>query len=249
MSGVLIIAPLKVAALAVTSGTGKDNLLTASPREVWAAGSTATQNIDIDMGTAVTVDSFFVGSTNAGAASAWTISTGTGLGTGLTVVKPSGAARAADSLGPHHMFHRLSAPVTSRYFRITVSGQTGAALYAGNIVLGLAFEQFRELGGGRQPLDTGARQSQSDGGFGSGSGVVKALFNWTFIDLSEADIHRLWGIVRQVGLRSPCVVVEDAGLAVGQNEAIHYGVFEKFQPYERREVDETRWSFSHEEWR
>lgn len=248
MSGVLIVAPMAVAALSGT-GTGLTNLLTASPKEAWVA-NLFSLSIDIDMGAAVSVDSFYLGYTNATSSATWIIYSATGMGTGLTQIKAAGAMRASDSIGPgHHAFHRLAAPVSSRYFRITLT-QTGAALlYAGSLIIGKAFEKYRELGGGRQPIDTGSRQSLSDGGFGTGAGAFKAQFNFSFVDLTDAEVKQLWAIVAQVGLRSPALVVEDAALAIGQNEAIHYGVFERFEPYARSDPAATRWSFSHEEWR
>lgn len=248
MTGVLIVAPQAISLVSV-GGTDPANLLTPSPKEVWTAPSTAAQAIDIDMGAAVSIDSFFLGHSNAAAAATWTISSATGLGTGLTTIKASGAMRAADSIGPsHHAFHRLAAPVTSRYFRLAVTQSGATPLYAGTLVLGKVFEKYRELGGGRQLVDTGVRQGQSDGGYGTGTGVTKAQFNFSFIDLTDAEVAQLWAIAKAIGLRKPCLVVEDAALASGQNEAIHYGVFERFEPYARQEANSTRWAFSHEEW-
>ena len=244
MSGVLIIQPLPHGSGPFAGGTGVENLLTRDPKEIWVAPSAEAQGIDIDMGAAVTVDSFFLGFTNAGIGATWNIYTATGLTTGLVVVH-TGAMRPADSIGPrHHCFVRLAAPVTSRYFKI-VAAQAGAApLQSGALVLGLAFEQWREFGGGRVPVDTGERQDLTSGGFGIGDGVVKAQFNWSFIDLSDAEVARLWAISRARGLRKPIVVVEDADLPAAQNEAIHYGVFDRFQPYERSAPETTRWAFS-----
>lgn len=248
MSGVLIIAPSAIAALS-GAGTGLTNLLTASPKEAWVANQFSL-SIDIDMGAAVSVDSFFLGYSNATSAATWIIYSATGLGTGLTAIKAAGAMRAADSIGPgHHAFHRLATPVTSRYFRLTLT-QTGASfLYAGTLVVGQAFEKYREMGGGRQMIDTGQRQALTDGGFGTGIGVTKPQFNFSFIDLSDAEVKQLWAVSAQVGLRKPVLVIEDAGLAIGQNEAIHYGVFARFEPYARSDPAATRWAFSHEEWR
>lgn len=248
MSGTLIIAPEPIAAVAVTSGTGADNLLTPSPREIWLAGSTAAQNIDIDLGEPVAIDSFFVGSTNAATAAMWTIWNATGMGSGLTQIKAAGPARAADSLGPHHCFHRLAEPVVSRYFRIQIAQAGAAPVYAGNVVLGLAFEKHREYGPGRTPIDTALRQDLTDGGFGFGDGVVKSSFAFSFIDLSAAEKNRLWAIEKRLGLRKPVLVVEDADLAAGMNEALHYGVFERFQPYERANSREWKHAGSVIDW-
>lgn len=240
-----------IAQIAVSSGSGADNLLTRSPREVWLAADAGGQTIDIDLGEERSIDSFFLGATNAAADASWSIWQGSSLGGGLSEIIAAQTMRAGDSLGPtHHAFTRMAAPVTGRYFRISISqGVGGDPLFAGALLIGLAFEQFRELGGGRQPIDTGTRNSQSDGGFGTAAGVVKALFNFSFIDLTDADLRRLWAIAYKVGLRSPCLTIEDADLAYGRNEAIHYGVFQTFQPYERQEPGSSRWVFSHEEWR
>lgn len=249
MSGVLIIKPLAIAATPTVTGTGQTNLLTADPNEAWIAAATAAVTIDIDMGNAVTVDSFFLGYSNAVAAATWTIARATGLGTGLTTIKASGLMRAADSEGPrHHCFARLAAPVSSRYFRLTLVQGGTAPLYIGALVLGLAFEKFREFGQGRTPVDTGSREDLIGGGFGGEEGVVKAQFSFSFVDLTDAETNQLWSIKKDRGLRRPVVVVEDADLSAGQNDAYHYGVFERFQAYERVDPANTRWAGSVVDW-
>lgn len=249
MSGVLIVKPLPVAAVPTVTGTGAANLLTADPNEAWVAPSTATLTMDIDMGVAVTVDSFYLGYTNAGLDATWTIEKGTGLGAGLAVIKPSGPMRAADSEGPrHHLFARLAVPVTARYFRLTLAQAGGAALYVGALILGLAFEKHRELGGGRTPIDTGTRQDLPGGGFGIGDGVVKAAFSCSFVDLTDAELARLWSIARDRGTRKPVLLVEDAEVTAGLNDAIHYGTFDRFQAYEETDPDVARWACAHVEW-
>lgn len=249
MSGVLIIKPLAIAAVPTVTGTGAANLRTADPNEAWVAASTASLTMDIDMGAAVEVDSFYLGYTNAAAAASWTIASGTGLGTGLVVIKAAGPMRAADSEGPrHHAFARLAAPVTSRYFRLTLAQSGGSPLYAGALVIGSAFEKHREYGAGRSVIDTGTRQDLPGGGFGMGDGAVKAQFAFSFIDVTEAEERKLWSIRKDRGLRKPLVVVEDADLANGLNDAIHYGVFDRFQPVEKVEADTLRWAGSILEW-
>lgn len=81
-----------------------------------------------------------------------------------------------------------------------------------------------------------------------GDGVVKAQFSFSFIDLTDAERNRLYSIKRDRGLRKPVLVVEDADLSAGQNEAIHYGVFERFQAYERTNPRKTRWAGSVLQW-
>ncbi|NML88339.1 hypothetical protein HHL26_04570 [Sphingobium sp. TB-6] len=241
MSGVLIVKPLPIAATPTVAGSGADNLRTEDPNEAWIAPSTASLTMDIDMGAAVTVDSFYLGYTNAAAAAAWTIASGTGLGTGLTVIKASGPMRAADSEGPrHHVFARIADPVTARYFRLTLAQAGASPLYVGALVVGLAFEKHREFGNGRTAVDVGARQDLPGGGFGIGDGVVKSQFAFSFIDLSETERNRLWSIEKDRGIRRPVVLVEDNDLTSGMNDAIHYGVFDRLQPFERANAREYK---------
>ncbi|WP_289145028.1 hypothetical protein [uncultured Sphingobium sp.] len=248
MSGVLIIAPAPHGALPVAAGSGASNLLTFDPKEIWAASSVNPVEIQIDMGTPVAIDSFFLGYTNAAPGAFWAIYSNTAPGTGHAQLY-QGPMRAADSLGPrHHAFRRIAAPVTSRYFSIAVYQSGAVPLYAGALVLGRAFEKYRERGAGRTLIDTGERQDLPGGGFNMGGGVLKAQFAFSFIDLTDAETFRLEQIKRNCGLRKPVLLIEDADLAIGQNEAIHYGVFERFQARESADADVSRWAGSVLEW-
>jgi hypothetical protein len=248
MSGTLIVAPLAHGAAPTAPGTGAGNLLTRDPKEAWIADGMGEKRINVDMGGVISIDAFFLGFTNATADAQWTIYSATGPGVGL-VARHSGAFRAADSIGPsHHGFVRLAAPVASRYFTIAVTQGGADPLYAGIVLLGLAFEKHREFGGGRTIIDTGTRQDLPSGGFGDGEGAIKAQFSWSFIDLTAAELRALWAIKVGRGTRAPLLVVEDADLTQGRNEAIHYGVFDRFQSYESVEADTNRWAGSVVEW-
>lgn len=249
MSGVLIIKPLTMAAVPTVSGSGAANLLTADPNEAWIAASVASLTIDVDMGSVVAIDSFYLGYTNASATATWAIASGTGLGTGLTTRKPVDLMRPADSDGPrHHCFARLAAPVAARYWRFTLVQGGASPLYIGAMALGLAFEKFREYGDDRTAVDTGTREDLPGGGFGIGEGVVKSLFAFSFVDLTETEADQLWSIKKDRGLTRPVVVVENADLATGLNEAIHYGVFERFQARGRVSPRYRRWAGSILDW-
>lgn len=248
MSGVLIIKPEPHGAFPNAAGSGASNLLTPSPKEVWIAPNSDPVEIQIDMGVAVTIDSFFLGFTNAAAGAMWAIYTNTAPGQGHVQLH-NGLMRSADSLGPrHHAFKRIAAPVTSRFFSIAVYQAGGAPIYAGALVLGRAFEKYRERGADRTLIDTGIRNDLPDGGFNMGDGVVKAQFAFSFIDLTDAERALLYAIKMDRGLRRPVLVVEDADLTAGQNEAIHYGVFERFTAYERVNPRKTRWAGSVLQW-
>lgn len=251
MSGVLIIKPEPIAALAVNAGAGAANLATYSPKEVWVASSTDVHWVDVDMGKAIAADSFCLTYNNASVDAQWAIHTIQSIGdqgasTGYTDWL---TMRAADSLGPrHHAFVRLNQTITSRFFRIIVDQGGAVPLYTGNLIIGRAFEKYRERGEDRTLIDTGNRQDLPDGGFNMGDGVVKSQFNFSFVDLTDAERNWLYAIKRDRGLRRPVLVVEDADLNAGQNEAIHYGVFERFQAYERVNPRKTRWAGSVLDW-
>lgn len=249
MSGVLIIKPLAVQELASSVGSGRPNLLTVDPNEAWIAGFVGPATIDIDLGAETAVDSFYLGYTNAAAASTWAVYKGTGLGANLAPIWGAEPMRAADSEGPrHHCFARLPAPVIGRYFRITTNQAGEAPLFVGALVVGLAFEKHREYGDGRTPIDTGTREDLPGGGFAIGDGIVKAMFAFSFVDLTEAETNWLWSIKRDRGLSRPVVLVEDADLTSGFNDAIHYGVFERFQAWGRTSPRYRKWAGSVIDW-
>jgi hypothetical protein len=196
------------------------------------------------------VDTFFLGFTNAAAGATWGIEKATGLGTGLTSIMPAGTLmRAADSLGPrHHALAFLPVPVNSRYFRITPTQAGVTPMQAGILMLAKAFVWPYEFGSGREPIDTSAVDELRDGGFGIGEGVVKARLEWTFVDLTAVMRRALWAITWGVGKSKPILVVEQTGETAGLNEEIHYGLFERFEPYQRQAPEMTRWALSMKEW-
>lgn len=249
MSGVLIVKPLALAAAPAVAGTGAANLVTDDPNEAWIAPSAAPIAMDIDLGAEIAVDSFYLGYTNAAPAASWSIAHGTGPGAGLVDLKPVGPMRAADSLGPrHHAFHRLAVPVVGRYFRLSLAQDGAEPLFAGRLVIGRAFEKHRDYGPGRLLIDTSTREDLPGGGFGFGDGVVKAQFAFSFSDLTTAQRDALYAIKWECGLRKPVVLVEDADAPAGLNEAIHYGVFDRFQVWERANPRDTKWAGAVIDW-
>lgn len=236
------------AAPTVSDGTGAAFLATPDPKEVWVAQAW-TSTIDVDLGAVRDVDAIFLGFTNASADASWTIAKGTGLGSGLTVIHGPAAMRAADSIGPRHQsFAQLDAVHAARYFRISVTQTGGVPLTAGALAIGKAFRAPYEFGGGRTPIDTGIKEALLGGGFGLGEGVVKAQLRWSFIDLTPAQRRTLWALAKRRGEGRPIVVVEELGEDAGFGEEIHYGLFDKFQAYEREAPGQTRWAMSMTEW-
>jgi hypothetical protein len=71
-----------------------------------------------------------------------------------------------------------------------------------------------------------------------------------FIGLSDALRRQLWALALDRGERKPVLVVEepDSEDSAGANERIHYGTFDRFEAYERRDPNDTAWALSMTEW-
>jgi hypothetical protein len=256
MSNMLLLKPLSPSTVAASTGTGVANLLTPDPKEVWAsvAGGSAS-NLDFDMGAgAPTIDSVYIGFV-AGAATAPTFTWTSGAAsytttTNLTAV--SAFAPSSSAAPPRrHCFRRLAAPLVGhRYHRIAFTPGVAGTTTIGIVVFGLALQTAynREWGGGRSIIDTGAKERLLGGGFGIGEGARKAAFRWTWGDLSDAETDAIYDLGLDRGEGRPVIVVEDPDLTTGLNERIHYGLFDRWEPYERQNPNLTRWSLSVEQW-
>lgn len=251
MAGKLnIIERLPIAA--VTSGGGEasvQNLLTNDPKEIFQA-TAVNRGVYIDMGAVVTVDSFFAGFTNGDTGSVRPFTATNGAGAGAVALAPAAVIRAADcKTARSSRLIRLAAPVASRYFTMDFSGNA-VNWQIGAIGLGLAFEAEwdREWGSGRRPIDTGRSTALLGGGFGTQEGARKASYSWTFGDLTETELETLWGIFLRTGTTNPVIVNEVDGATVGANEKLHYGLFQRLDPFERREPNATKWGMEVEEW-
>lgn len=255
MANLIIVPPTPIAAIAASRGTGAANLLTRSPKEVWAdiaVGSAV--NIDIDLGAVRAIDSALLGHIHGPAAAAvWTI-TGGVVGYTETVLKPSSPLRANDAAGQfpalsHAFWHGAAASV--RYLRFSITQPAGSPLLmAGIVLVGAAFSPAfnKEWGSGRRPIDTGSVTPLPDGGFAVVEGARKMGYSWTFGDLTDVETDRLQDLVLEIGESSPVLVVEDPAATTGLRNRIHYGLFEKLRQFERRNRKQTRWEFGMEEW-
>lgn len=255
MSNLLILSPAAVSAIAVSRGSGATNLLTRSPKEVWADTTVnSAANIDIDFGAARSIDTVFLGSIYPPAAGAtWTITGGAG-GYTDTTLKASGALRAIDSAtrapALTHAFWTGSA-ATIRYLRLSITQPSGsAALSAGVVMAGVAWRPTfnMEFGAGRRVIDTGTVAQLPDGGFATVDGTRKRAFNWTLGDLSVAERDALEELVLDHGETAPLLVVEDPAATTGQRNRIHYGLFTGLKAWDRRNTAQTKWEFNFEEW-
>lgn len=235
--------------LTFTVGAGQENLTTNDPKQVvvLAAGG---GSVSLDFGAAVTLDSVFVGFTN-GAPGAVELYSNTGAGGAGSVLRvASTLVRAADAKSVRSSILLRIAPLASRYWTLLASNATAANMTIGRLAAGLAFEASwdREWGSGRRPIDTAKVQALLGGGFGVQPGARKAAYSWTFGDLTDAEVEQLWGIVYRVGQSSPLIVNEQDGSTTGANEKLHYGLFQRFEAFERRDPNATKWSLEIEEW-
>jgi hypothetical protein len=251
----IILSPAAVSAIAVSRGTGADNLLTPDPKEVWADTTVnSAVNIDIDFGAARAVDTVFLGHVQAPAAGAtWTITGGTGSYTASTI-KASGALRAPDAAGQfpavsHGFWHGES--ISIRYLRLALFQPSGSPpLQAGVAMAGAAFTPAynKEWGSGRRVVDTGSVTPLPSGGFAVVEQARKAAWYWTLGDLTADEVEALHALALDRGETRPVLVVEDPAQTAGLRHRLHYGLFERLRQYERRNVAQTRWEFGIEEW-
>jgi hypothetical protein len=266
MSSLLILRPAAVAAISSSRGSNVGRLLGGDPREVWrdnAVGTTTT--LSLDLGTVQPVDTLFLGYTNAGDGAILSVLSGvdapdeTGWSGG---VMPAPYTIPED---PRHGFvwrsrlvdHpqagriRVPDPIQARYITARVRQPVGNdPLYAGALAVGAAFQPVfgREYGGGRTPVETGSRERLASGSFGVSPGNVKGSWDWTMGDLTADEVDALWRMAKRLGETRSVLVVEDPDVTPGLAERLHWGMFDKLQPYSRLDPALTRWSFRIEDW-
>lgn len=255
MGKLLLLPRLPIAAIATSRGTGAGNLLTFSPKEVWADNAVATAaTIDIDLGAVMSIDSVFLGYvTPPAAAASWTI---TGGATGYTdgVIKASGSLRLVDTAtrtpARTHAFW-TGAAVSVRYLRLSVLQPTGSpALTIGIVMVNRAWRPTfnMEFGSGRRIIDTGTVAALPDGGFSTIEGVRKREFNWTLGDLSIEEADALEDMLLDHGESVPMLIASDPDATTGQRARFHYGLFVGLKTFERANPTQTTQQFTFEEW-
>lgn len=249
-TGMMLVEPVAIAGVTVSGGSGAANLLTPDPKEAWQAAAVGTNTIDLDLGAVTALDTIFFGFTNASATAVWTVATMTdALGTGLTVIQPAITLALAGKAVRPHALALLAATIETRYLRLIVTQGAGAAepLFAGIALVGLRLELPYEYRSGRRPIDTGKRIERDGGGFGVYRGARKAAYRWTFSDMSDSSVEDVWQIAIALGETAPLLGIEGHEGAP-LNSEVHYGLFERFEPYERADAADTRWGLSITEW-
>lgn len=255
MSRLLIVQPLPIAAIAASRGVGAANLLSPDPKEVWADDAVgASASIVVDLGALRTIDTVFLGFVEPPAAGAtWSVKANSGSGADFWLQTET-ALRVTDVAGTfpartHALWFGAARAV--RVLTIFLDQPVGSPpLTAGVVVIGKAFvaDLGQEWGAGRQPIDSGTVTELPSGGFAVVEGARKARFSWTFGDLSQAETDQLEQIALALGETAPGLVIEDADRTAGLNNRIHYGLFEKWNQFERRNRRQTRWEVGIKQW-
>ncbi|QHL90709.1 hypothetical protein GVO57_07495 [Sphingomonas changnyeongensis] len=116
-------------------------------------------------------------------------------------------------------------------------------------MVGQRFVAGHERGAGRQLRDSSVKEDLPDGGFAIVEGVVRASLKWRFVGLSDASRRRLWALAYRRGETRPVLVIEEPDSeAAGADERIHYGLFDRFDAYERADPNDNAWALSMTEW-
>ena len=254
MSRFLVVEPMKVASVTSSRGSGAANLMTPDPKEAWAdsaTGSAAT--LLVDLGGVRTIDTIFLGYVSPPTPLAsWSISGGS-ADAGEAPIQALTTLCVPDVAGDANpTSHALwTGPARAvRYLAISLTQDVGLALTAGALVVGKSFnaDLGQEWGAGRKPIDTGSATQLPSGGFAVVEGARKCLFTWTFGDLSLAEADQLEMLALRLGKTKPGLVIEDDSRTPGLRSRIHYGLFEQWRAYERRNRRQTRWEIGIEEW-
>lgn len=223
-------------------------LFTADPREgfVFPVGTTY---FDVDFGRNVTIDQVYLGYHNAPANSTVQAEVIPGLGEAMTGLIYNMSAVGIGRGPLLHHFRKLDAPVTLRYMRFVVSTPT-VPFAAGVFAAGLGFQAKygTEYGAGRLVTDTGTAERLFGGGFAINEGVSAGGYQWTFGDLEADEIRNLYILMRAIKTTRTALVVEDPDFSDGLTERIHWGLFAKFDAYERFAPGATRWSLRIDDW-
>lgn len=250
MTGVAIIKPLAIAAVNVSSGTGATNLVTPAPREVWQSDTATSHVLYLDFGSVVQFDTLYLGGCYLPNGATWTAyRTDTIGGVATLLAGPSAVSLPLSSGGPCQSVLRLSELAASRFVRIDFALPTASAIMVGLALVGLAFVHDKAFGGGRPLNDLSRIVELQDGGFGIDEGTIKAGYRWRFIDLTPDELEQLWQILLSVGRKKPVVVIEDLTAGAITEPSVHYGLFDKFEPWERANAQDTIWALSMTEWR
>lgn len=247
-----IIRPLIISAISTNTGVSSiANVLTTSPREVWVSdAAVGSVTIYFDLGSPQSFDTVYVGNHNLPANATFSFGSTTAMGVAPVAWLASGAIRLPNADGPRYQSvfaSGLTAP--ARYFCMYIEYSPAQIVQIGTLVIGQSFRHPYAYPAGRQLIDTSRRADLVDGGFGVEDGAVKSAFKWRFTDLTDARRDALWTLISNRGIRRPVIVIEDVSVTPPPEPSVHYGLFDKFEAWERANPVDTIWALSMTEWR
>lgn len=243
-----IVRPLPYS-LAGSSNMGTtNNLLTPDPKETASVTAASAGALDIDLGAVFSLDTIFVGyaSSNLGAL---TVTYGTTVPTTSTLVTSLASQSSSLVVPDYHRPFVNTTPFSARYLRFSFASAAAKATF-GILAVGLSVPLTwgHEFGSGRPIEDTGNVDRLFGGGFGIQEGVRVGGFQWTFGDLSDAEVEALFAVAKDLGNTRSVLVVEDPTQSSGLNERVHWGLFDRLEPYERQVPGASRYGFKVRDW-
>lgn len=238
-----IIRPLPI--VTISGFANASRLLTPDPKEAMSMTAGAVI-LSLDLGVAQLVDTFFLGYVAAG--------TTLGVTYGVAAHDEATAFNTSPIQGSElvsadcHLPFVIAAPVNARYVKFYIGSPANGK--AGVIAVGKSFQANwgHEYGSGRPVEDTGSVERLLSGGFGINEGVRVGGYNWTFGDLDDSEVQKLYAISRDRGVTRSVLVIEDIDQTFGLNERTHWSLFGKLEAYERQVPGASRYSFTVRDW-
>lgn len=247
---IAIVRPMPLTLMAGAVAVNAANVLTADPKETATLGSGAgTYFFDFDLGSVQSIDTMFAGFVSPDVSQVgFRYGTVASTDTTLNGAVPTQASVMVNPT--RHYLQVAAAPFNARYLRFQFTQPAGVAGTVGVVAAGKAFRPTwgHEFGAGRPIEDTGTAERLLSGGFGTYEGVCAGGYQWTFGDLSDAELEALYAIAMDRGNTRPVLVIEDPTQSSGLNERIHWSLFDRLEPYERQVPGASRYAFKVRDW-
>lgn len=246
----VMMRPVPPASLSVVQNFANSaNALTPDPKEVATIAAATTGIVDLDFGAVRSFDTMFAGylSSNIGAV---TLQYGLATAFESTAVFGLGAQASELVVPDYHRPFVAAAPFNARYLRFSFTVPAGAPGTVGVLAGGLSVQPFwgHEFGSGRPIEDTGIVERLFSGGFGIYDGVRVGGYQWSFGDLSDAELAKLYALARDRGQTRSILVIEDPDQTDGLNERTHWSLFDRLEAYERQVPGASRYAFKVRDW-
>lgn len=213
------------------------NLLDPRPGRPWRSLTTA-DNLTVDLGADLMIDTVWLGYTNLTAAATWEIRAATAdqgagyLQNAASVLQVQQQAWAsADALGPtyHALWWRAAGPIPMRHLIISLfdAGNPDGALRAGRLYVAQAFRPTwpREAGSDRGIIDTTSKERLRTGALVINEGARVKTRSVSFTGIAAEEVRTFfWPLLWQRGESKDLLAIMDPNPGLGRHELIVYGV-------------------------